>query len=74
MRTPKALGLSDRVEFRQGNLLEPVASEAPFDVILSNPPYIPTAVIPTLEPGRPRSTSPTRPSTAARTASTWSPP
>ena len=47
----KALGLSDRVEFRQGNRLEPVAGEGPFDVILSNPPYIPTAIIPTLEPG-----------------------
>jgi release factor glutamine methyltransferase len=47
----KALGLSDRVEFRQGNRLEPVASAGPFDVILSNPPYVPTAIIPTLEPG-----------------------
>jgi release factor glutamine methyltransferase len=47
----EALGLADRVMFRQGNLLEPVAEEGPFDVILSNPPYIPTAVIPTLEPG-----------------------
>jgi release factor glutamine methyltransferase len=47
----KALGLSDRVEFRRGDLLAPVADEGPFDVILSNPPYIPTDVIPTLEPG-----------------------
>jgi release factor glutamine methyltransferase len=47
----EALGLADRVTFRQGNLLEPVAAEGPFDVIVSNPPYIPTAVIPTLEPG-----------------------
>jgi release factor glutamine methyltransferase len=39
------------VTFRQGNLLEPVAKEGPFDVIVSNPPYIPTAVIPTLELG-----------------------
>ena len=44
-------GLSDRIEFRLGDRLAPVAAEAPFDVILSNPPYIPTAVIPTLEPG-----------------------
>ena len=35
----------------QGDLLEPVADEGPFDVILSNPPYIPTADIATLEPG-----------------------
>jgi release factor glutamine methyltransferase len=47
----KALEISDRVEFRQGDRLAPVAGEGPFDVILSNPPYIPSAVIPTLEPG-----------------------
>ncbi len=45
------LGLADRVEFRPGNLLEPVAGDGPFDVIVSNPPYIPTGVIPSLEPG-----------------------
>ena len=43
--------LGDRVHFRQGNLLEPVAGEEPFDAIVSNPPYIPTDVIPTLEVG-----------------------
>src|SRR5207237_1134559 len=47
----KALGLADRVAFRQGNLLEPVAGEGPFDVILANPPYIPSELIATLEPG-----------------------
>lgn len=47
----EALGLADRVEFRQGDRLEPVAGDSPFDAILSNPPYIPTNVIPTLEPG-----------------------
>jgi release factor glutamine methyltransferase len=47
----RALGLADRTAFRQGNRLEPVAGEGPFDAIVSNPPYIPTAVIPTLEPG-----------------------
>ncbi|AGA27432.1 protein-(glutamine-N5) methyltransferase, release factor-specific [Singulisphaera acidiphila DSM 18658] len=47
----KKLGLADRIEFRQGDRLGPVANEGPFDVILSNPPYIPTDVIPTLEPG-----------------------
>jgi len=45
------LGLSDRVEFREGDLLAPASGEGPFDAILSNPPYIATAVIPTLEPG-----------------------
>lgn len=47
----RALGLADRVEFRQGHLLEPVAELGPLDAIVSNPPYIPTDVIPTLEPG-----------------------
>jgi release factor glutamine methyltransferase len=46
-----ALNLADRIDFRLGNLLEPVADDGLFDVILSNPPYIPTSVIPTLEPG-----------------------
>ena len=45
------LGLADRVEFREGDLLGPAADEAPFDLILSNPPYIASGVIPTLEPG-----------------------
>ncbi len=45
------LGLADRVEFREGDLLDPVAGESPFDLILSNPPYIATDVIPTLEAG-----------------------
>jgi release factor glutamine methyltransferase len=39
--------LADRVEVRLGDLWEPVAGER-FDLICSNPPYIPTAVIPTL--------------------------
>jgi release factor glutamine methyltransferase len=43
--------LTDRIDFRLGNGLEPVVGEGPFDVIVSNPPYIPTDVIPTLEPG-----------------------
>ncbi len=47
----RALSLTDRVEFRQGHLLDPVRDDGPFDVIVSNPPYIPTSVIPTLEPG-----------------------
>jgi len=44
-------GVAERIDFRLGNILEPVAALGPFDVILSNPPYIPTGVIPTLEPG-----------------------
>ena len=45
----KELGLSDRAALRQGDLWEPVGEEQ-FDLIVSNPPYIPTGVIPTLEP------------------------
>ena len=44
-------GVANRIDFRLGDLLEPVAAEPPFDLIVSNPPYIPTDVIPTLEPG-----------------------
>jgi release factor glutamine methyltransferase len=43
-------GLLDRVVFVEGDLLEPVGEEDPFDLILSNPPYIASAVVPTLEP------------------------
>ncbi len=45
-------GLLDRVEFRRGGPARSrCAGEPPFDLILSNPPYIATAVIPTLEAG-----------------------
>ena len=33
-----SLGLQDKIDFRQGNLLEPV--DGFFDIIVSNPPYI----------------------------------
>lgn len=35
-----ALGLIDRVEFRQGSWYEALADQTSFDIILSNPPYI----------------------------------
>jgi release factor glutamine methyltransferase len=44
-------GVADRIDFRLGDRLDPVKDEGPFDVIVSNPPYIPTAEIPRLEPG-----------------------
>jgi release factor glutamine methyltransferase len=47
----KTHGVLERVEFLEGNLLGPVADRPAFDLIVSNPPYIATAVIPTLEPG-----------------------
>jgi release factor glutamine methyltransferase len=50
-RNAETLGLADRVEFRQGDLFGPVEGEPPFDAIVSNPPYIPTAEIAGLEPG-----------------------
>ncbi|MEM7811476.1 MAG: peptide chain release factor N(5)-glutamine methyltransferase [Planctomycetota bacterium] len=37
----ETLGVADRVEFREGDLFGPVADEPPFDVIVSNPPYVP---------------------------------
>ena len=40
-------GVADRVEIRDGDLFAPVAGER-FDVIAANPPYIASAVIPTL--------------------------
>ncbi|WP_250847114.1 peptide chain release factor N(5)-glutamine methyltransferase [Aquisphaera insulae] len=50
-RNAEKHGVADRIRFHQGDLLAPVADEPPFDAILSNPPYIPTADIATLEPG-----------------------
>lgn len=45
------LKLGDRLEFRQGDLYAPVEGEPKFDAIVSNPPYIATEDIATLEPG-----------------------
>jgi release factor glutamine methyltransferase len=36
------LGFADRVRFLQGDLLDPVAGER-FEIVVSNPPYVPTA-------------------------------
>jgi release factor glutamine methyltransferase len=44
-------GLTERIEFLEGDLLAPVADRPPFDVIVSNPPYIPTGDIKDLEAG-----------------------
>lgn len=40
-RNAEHLGAADRVEFRHGSLFDPLASHERFDVICSNPPYIP---------------------------------
>jgi release factor glutamine methyltransferase len=45
-----ALGPGDRFEARLGDLLAPVEGEAPFDVVVANPPYVPTGQLPTLSP------------------------
>ncbi len=42
--------LEERILFLQSDLLEAVADEAPFDAIVSNPPYIPVGDLPTLHP------------------------
>ncbi|MBL8922916.1 MAG: peptide chain release factor N(5)-glutamine methyltransferase [Myxococcaceae bacterium] len=38
----EALGVSGRVTFFEGDLLSPLPVDARFDVIVSNPPYVPT--------------------------------
>lgn len=43
----KRLGFADQIRFLQGDLLNPVAGEQ-FDIIVSNPPYVPEADRPTL--------------------------
>lgn len=43
-------GVQDRVEFVQSDGFAAVPAESRFDLILSNPPYIPTAEIETLQP------------------------
>lgn len=43
-----ALNVADRAEFRLGSWLEPLAGGDKFDLIVSNPPYIPESDIPNL--------------------------
>jgi release factor glutamine methyltransferase len=50
-RNAVLLGAADRIDFQLGELLSPIAALEPFDAIMSNPPYIPTATIDELEPG-----------------------
>lgn len=48
----RKLGLAERVIVEQGDLFEPIGKlvdPRPFDLIVSNPPYIPTAQIETLD-------------------------
>lgn len=49
-RNAQRLGVVDRFSTRQSNLFEAIGKGARFDLILSNPPYIASNVIETLEP------------------------
>ena len=49
-RNVAQLGLGDRVAVLQGDLLSAIPDDRPIDWVLSNPPYIPTDTIPTLQP------------------------
>jgi release factor glutamine methyltransferase len=57
-RSPEAAGLAREnaerlglaVDVRVGDLFEPVAADAPFDLVVSNPPYIPSGEVPGLPP------------------------
>jgi release factor glutamine methyltransferase len=47
-RNARRLGVLERVELLQGDLLDPLPE--PVDLVLANLPYVPTAEIPTLQP------------------------
>jgi release factor glutamine methyltransferase len=42
-------GVADRVDVREGDLLAPLHPDERFDLVVANPPYIPTATIATLD-------------------------
>jgi release factor glutamine methyltransferase len=44
------LGVTDRLDLREGDLFAPLRSNERFDLIVSNPPYVASATIATLEP------------------------
>jgi release factor glutamine methyltransferase len=50
LRNAEALGFTPRIEFLQGGGLSVLDSQRQFDLIISNPPYIPSAEIETLQP------------------------
>lgn len=50
-RNAQRHGVSDRLQFLEGNLFDPLPADLKVDCILSNPPYIPTAEIPNLPVG-----------------------
>jgi release factor glutamine methyltransferase len=46
----RAQGLEERIEFRRGALFDPLHEGERFDLVVSNPPYIPDVDRPTLQP------------------------
>jgi release factor glutamine methyltransferase len=44
------LGVADRLDLREGDLFAPLHASERFDLIVSNPPYVDSATISTLEP------------------------
>jgi release factor glutamine methyltransferase len=50
-RNAEQHGVSDRIRFVQGDLLTPLAPDEQFDLIVSNPPYIPHDELPRLPVG-----------------------
>jgi release factor glutamine methyltransferase len=50
-RNAAANGVAQRIQFREGDLFGPLEAGEHFDFVVSNPPYIPTGDIPTLEVG-----------------------
>ena len=49
-RNAKQLGVSERIDILEGDCFAPLPAGATFDLIVSNPPYIPTAEIAALQP------------------------
>jgi release factor glutamine methyltransferase len=50
-RNAERHGVAQRIQFLQGDLFEPLPPDVQFDLILSNPPYIPRGAIASLPPG-----------------------
>ena len=45
----RRLGAAEQLDIRTGDLFQPLAGEAPFDLITANPPYIPTGELARLD-------------------------
>jgi release factor glutamine methyltransferase len=49
-RNAERHGVSERIEFRQGDLFGAVSAQEKFDLIVSNPPYVTTSEVDLMEP------------------------